>query len=51
MEITTIEIDSTILVITVGDIITQMVSPRIEAIVRIVTQINIKTAVLRSLPG
>ncbi len=43
IEITTIEIDSTILVIMVGDIIVQMVSPRIGAIVRIVTQINIKT--------
>ncbi len=43
IEITTIEIDSAILVITVGDIITQMVSPRIGAIFRIVTQINIKT--------
>ncbi len=43
IEITTIEIDSNILVITVGDIITQMVSPPIGAIVRIVTQINIKT--------
>ncbi len=43
IEITTIEIDSTILVITARDIITQMVSPRIGAIVRIVTQINIKT--------
>ncbi len=43
IEITTIEIDSTILVITVGDIITQMVSSWIGAIVRIITQINIKT--------
>ncbi len=43
IEITTIEIDSTILAITIGDIITQMVSPRLGAIVRIVTQINIKT--------
>ncbi len=43
IEITTIEIDSTILVITVGDIITQIVSPRIGAIVRIITLINIKT--------
>ncbi len=42
IEITTIEIYSTVLVITVRDIITQMVSPRIGAIVRIVTQINKK---------
>ncbi len=38
-----IKIDSTILVITVGDIISQMVSSRMGAIVKIVTQINIKT--------
>ncbi len=40
---TTIVIGSTVLVITVGDITTQMVSPRLGAIARIVTQINIKT--------
>ncbi len=43
IEIITIEMDSTILVIMVRDIITQIVSPQIGAIVRIVTQINIKT--------
>ncbi len=43
IEIMTIEIDSTILVITVGDIITQIVSPQIGAIFRIIIQINIKT--------
>ncbi len=43
IEIITIEMDSTILVIMVRDRITQIVSPRIGAIVRIVTQINIKT--------
>ncbi len=40
IEITIIEIDSTILV---GDIITQMDSPRIGAIIRIISQITIKT--------
>ncbi len=43
IEITTIEIDGTVLVIMVGNITTQMFSPWIGAIVRIVTQINIKT--------
>ncbi len=43
IEITTIGIDSTNLVIMIGDIITQMVSPQLGAIIRIVTQINIKT--------
>ncbi len=37
------EIDITILFITIGGIITQIVSPRIGAIDKIVTQINIKT--------
>ncbi len=39
---TTIGIDSTILVIMIGDTITQMVSHQLGAIVRIITLINIK---------
>ncbi len=40
---TTFGIDNTILVIMIGDTITQMVSHQLGAIVRIVTLINIKT--------
>ncbi len=43
IDITTIVIGSTVLVITVGNITTQMVSPRLGVIVRIATQTNIKT--------